>query len=275
MRQTTMLLLTLALAGAACRKGTLPDRVSGRDLDEIIASMPDSAMRQRWRAASANGQLPPLDSLRIPRQPVTMRATPRIDSTSYRFPPPSIPAGAVAEVRFESPTPLSAYNGPFTLLTAAPGKIVGRLTEKPEPVEIYFKLAATSQALPVRDSALTLTLQQDIVGGSFRRTLLLAGTRGGVMLFDLSDGDLRRPYARDFKELPLSIRQGAPGSESPLTVVYAGQRLLMTPGRVQRARDRNGEVEIYLLENYTTAPSAIRGSEADAFHVRLLIWRVG
>ncbi len=81
--------IVCAGVGLACaRKDEPPQRVDS--LGQILAAIPDSAMRQRWREAAAKGQLAPLESLPVPNQPLATRTRATIRDTGNIAKTPTI-----------------------------------------------------------------------------------------------------------------------------------------------------------------------------------------
>jgi hypothetical protein len=265
---------------SACRRPEPAERTVD-NLDDVLAAVPDSAMRERWRAAQSAGQLPPLESLRVPTNPLSTRRPATVDTSRPSPPSMQIPQNAVADARALLTPPLSDYEGGVIVETIEPNRIVARLSDStagapPQGrIEIHYKLPAGAQLVQLPASAaLSLSFHESLEDGSLRRIIGLMLERTPVLL-RVSDGD-RQPYARNFPAAQLSVRQNAPGTDSVSTVMitYGGRTLTLRPGDRQRTRDARGELEFFLESSYYTPPARVALSEGDPYHVRLMVYRV-
>jgi hypothetical protein len=275
------LLLALFSAPLASCRPAEPAEERVEDLDEVLAAVPDSAMRARWREAEAAGRLPPLDSLRVPTNPIGTRRPATVDT--MRQPPPNvqIPQGAVADVRAVVTPAIIDYEGPATIEEVGATSIILRLADTvagaatQARMEIHYKLPAGARLVQLPASAaVSLSFHESVEDGSQRKIIAIAQERAPVLM-RVSDGD-RTSYARAFRAAGLSARQNAPGADSISTVTftYAGRALTLRPGERQRTRDAGGEVEIFLESSYYTLPAGVMLAEGDPYHVRFMVYRV-
>jgi hypothetical protein len=244
-------------------------------LEQILSTVPDSAMQGRWRRAAAAGQLPPLNTLPTSAEVVRKRVPTTVQQPVQPVKPPHIDSAAVADVRLFSTQPVDRYRGSFTVTEVAPGRIVGRLESRSGSFEILYKLPG-GRPLPVTTGAqLSLTLRDEVVDATLQRQVLLVSPDGRLVLLALSEGG-REVYVRSVESTSLTMRQQPPAgdSTSALGVAYAGQEFSLRPGERHRVSDANGTVEFFLLANQFTPPAQVLLSEGDAYHVRVFAYRV-
>jgi hypothetical protein len=264
----------IACAGlVACSSATQqPTRITRVDnVEQIVASIPDSAMRTRWRQAAANGQLPDLRTLPVPAAPVATRKRVVIHGNEPLPRGLLIPDQAVADVRLVGADTLREYRGPITLRDSTAGRLTGFLSSR-APVEIQYKLPA-NQRLMLMPGTLLLTYRDDVVNHSLRRELLLTASEVPVLMH-LNDGS-STPYDRTFREFALRVRQTGQVEQhvSPVEITYRDQQLVLRLGERKRARDANGEVEFFLLSSHYLQAGEILTAEGDPYHVTLMMYR--
>jgi hypothetical protein len=267
--------LALSIVTPACRRQEPAER-QVQNLDQVLAAVPDAAMRERWRTAQKEGRLPPLDMLRLPTQPVSARQRAAVPSTESPQTTARVPQAAVADVRAVASQPIADYDGAVTLDNVDQGRIVARLPEaaKSVRVELAYKLPQGATLAPPTPQPVSLFLSESVPAGSQRRIVGLSQART-PLLWRIDDGD-SKPYARTFAAAQLSVRQNAPGADGPSTVTisYGGRSLTLRPGERSRARDARGEVEFFLESSYYTRAASVELAEGDPYHVRLIAWRV-
>ena len=93
-----IVLLAMSIIPMGCRTQE-PAVRQVENLDEVLAAVPDAAMRERWRTAQAEGRLPPLESLRLPTQTVSLRQRATVPATDQQSTTVRVPQGVVADVR--------------------------------------------------------------------------------------------------------------------------------------------------------------------------------
>jgi len=266
---------------ASCRPAEPAER-RVEDLEEVLAAVPDSAMRERWREAQEAGRLPPLDSLRVPTNPIGTRTAATVDTTRQAPPSVQIPQGAVADARAAVTPAITDYEGPAILEEVGAASMTLRLTDTTaagaatQPrMEIHYTLPTGARLAQLPASApVSLTFHESVESGSQRRIIAVTEERAAVLM-RVSDGN-RTPYARTFRGAQLSVRQNAPGADSisTVTITYAGRALTMRPGERQRTRDARGEVEIFLESSYYTPEERVQLAEGDPYHVRFMVYRL-
>ena len=271
-----VVVLAVSIISIGCRAQE-PAVRQVQNLDEVLAAVPDAAMRERWRAAQAEGRLPPLESLRLPTQTVAVRQRATVPAATA--PPQTtarVPQGAVADVRAIANPPVANYDGNVTLDSVDRERIVARLPDGAQAarVEVAYKLPDGATLATPTQQPVSLLLSESIASGSQRRIVGFSQERA-PLLWRISDGD-RKPYARTFAAAQLSVRQNAPGADgvSTVTISYGGRQIMLRPGERNRARDARGEIEFFLETSYYTAPASVELSEGDPYHVRLVAWRV-
>jgi hypothetical protein len=268
-------LLALSIATFGCQRQEPAER-QVQNLDQILAAVPDAAMRERWRAAQAEGRLPPLEMLRLPTRPVSVRQRATLPPDAPPQTTARVPQGAVADVRAIASAPIADYDGTVTLDNVDQGRIVARLPEAARSVrvEVAYKLPQGATLAPPTPQPVSLFLSESMPTGSQRQIVGLSQGRA-PLLWRIADGD-SKPYARTFAAAQLSVRQNAPGSDgaSTVTISYGGRSLTLRPGERSRARDAGGEVEFFLESSYYTPKASVELAEGDPYHVRLIAWRV-
>jgi len=264
------------VAGIGCsRTESAPQRVDS--LGQILAAIPDSAMRQRWRNAAAKGQLAPLESLPVPRQVLATRTPATIRDTGIVAKTPAIPPQAVADVKVAALDAPVTYDGVFRVVRAAPGRLSGQIDGRPGPLELVYRVPGNSARVAglAAGTALRLRLRDEVVDNSHRAEVLLADSAGLPILFKLSDGSRSR-YDRRFKDMPISVTQQEPGRDgvAPVAVSLGDARAVLRPGERMTLAIGGTRVEFILLSSYWTAPKNIETAEGDPFHVMLVGNRV-
>ena len=265
------LLVVVTAAAAACQRDGPPNV---RSLDDILVTVPDSAMRELWRRAAAAGQLPALGTIPVPRQRVSRRVTASLLVPPAQPRPPAIPRGSVADVRVFSTTPVDHYLGAFVATDITPGRIVGRLGSGPEPFTILYKLPEDRPVPGLQVGAkLSFALRDEVVNGSLQRELLLSIGRSHLLLLSLSAGG-RRPYTRGLEGLPLTIRQQAPGPDSisAVAITYFAHRFTLRPGEQLQVSDPGGKVAFFLMASQF--PPRTQVQDGDPYHVILFVYRL-
>ena len=260
------------VAGVGCsRPEAAPQQVDS--LGQILAAVPDSAMRQRWRDAAAKGQLAPLESLPVPGQALATRTPATVRETGIVAKTPAINAQAVADVRVAALDAPTTYAGAFTVLSAAPGRLSGRIDGRPAPLDIVYRVPGNASGVTAlaAGTALRLRLRDEVVDNSQRAEVLLSDAARVPVLFKLSDGS-RQPYARRFEDMPISVTQQPPGRDgvAPVAVSLGDGRAVLRPGDRATLPVGGIRVEFILLSSYCTAPKDIETAEGDPFHVMLV-----
>jgi len=275
LRTSMPAILCASLALACARIDESPQRVDS--LGQILAAIPDSAMRQRWREAAAKGQLAPLESLPVPNQPLATRARATIRDTGDVAKVPTIPEQTVADVRVAAVDAPETYSGAFTVLSAAPGRITGRITGRTSPLAIIYRVPGDSSAAGslAAGTELRLRLRDEVVNNSQRAEIILADVARIPVLFKLSDGG-NQPYARRFEDVPISVSQQSPARDgvAPVAISLASARAVLRPGDRAVLTAGTARVEFILLSSYWTAPQGIETAEGDPFHVIIVGRRV-
>lgn len=246
-----------------------------QSVSEIVAAVPDSAMRERWRAAERAGTLPPLEALAVPAQPVaTRRRVVMQDTTPRRT--PMLPEGTVADVRvfIAGDTAVREQRSELRLSEWRPGRIAGALPGGGGPILILYRLPGRPSGLAPRTGRLDVMVRDDVERASLRREVLLTDGNATVLFF-LADGS-DRPYAREFRELPLAVRQleGDRTSVAPVQVRYGGEEFVLRPGERHQVADAAGTVEVYLGASFYTDPRGVTLAEGFPYYVRLMVYRV-
>lgn len=278
---TCLSLVLCAALVSSCRPAEPAER-RVEDLEDVLAAVPDSAMRERWREAQDAGRLPPLDSLRVPTNPIATRTPATVDTTRQVPPSVQIPQGAVADARAAVTPPISDYEGPATLEEVGATSMILRLTDTAaagaatQPrMEIHYTLPTGARLAQLPASAsVSLIFHESVESGSQRRIIAVAQERAPVLV-RVSDGS-QTPYARTFRGAQLSVRQNAPDADSisTVTITYAGRALTLRPGERQRTRDARGDVEIFLESSYYTPAARVQLAEGDPYHVRFMVYRL-
>ena len=269
-------IFAMSLLASACSSATQsrPAERPGRveNIEQITASIQDSAMRERWREAAAAGQLPSLGSLPVPDTIISTRQRARVADARLQRGAALIPPQAVADVRLMGLDTLRVYRGPITLGDSAGGRVRATLAGAPA-VEIHYKLPG-NQPLVLLPGPLTLVYRDDVVNSSVRRELIITAPNAPVLLH-LNDGS-NQPYDRTFRELPLRVRQTGQADQliSPVEITYADQQFVLRPGERRRARDAAGDVEFFVLSSHYTPPAQVETAEGDPYHVQLFMYRV-
>ncbi len=271
------LLAALALSVSACSSATQSQPAQRprtvESVEQITASIQDSAMRERWRQAAAAGQLPSLSTLPVPDTAISTRKRVTVTGDVPLTRGPVIAPQTVADVRLVGLDTLRAYRGPITLGDTAGGRLRAALTAGTPAVEIHYKLPG-NQPLLVLPGPHSLVYRDEMVNNTMRRELLLTSPNAPVLLH-LNDGGAA-PYDRAFRELPLRVRQVGQAEQrvSPVEITYADQQLVLRPGERRRARDGAGEVEFFVLSSYYLQPAEIETAEGDPYHVIMMMYRV-
>lgn len=275
MHRSGLIYAALASTAVACTRTAddTPPRASS--VDQIIAAVPDSAMKQRWRDAAARGQLPALDSLPVSSRAVTTR-TPAQVVDSPRVPAaPGIQQGVVATVRPFSTRPVTEYAGAYVIASASASAIRGTLEGRQEPFELHYKLPAGAQLIDLAPNAqYQLRVRDEVDNQSIRRELIVTAADRVPVLVYISDGGMR-PYTRRFAELPLSITQRPPGPDSIATVIVTlgGASATLRPGQRAQLTVGGAAIGIFLESSYWTPSDRVETAEGDAFHVTLMLYR--
>jgi len=270
-----IVLLAMSIIPMGCRTQE-PAVRQVENLDEVLAAVPDAAMRERWRTAQAEGRLPPLESLRLPTQTVSLRQRATVPATDQQSTTVRVPQGVVADVRAIANPPIANYDGTVTLDSVDQERIVARLPDGAQAgrVEVAYRLPQGATLAPPTPQPVSLLFSETIASGSQRRIVGFSQERA-PLLWRISDGD-SKPYARTFAAAQLSVRQNAPGSDgvSTVTISYGGRSITLRPGERNRARDARGEIEFFLETSYYTPAASVELAEGDPYHVRLIAWRV-
>lgn len=267
----------LILGAAGCNQPEKAVDAAARrppSVEQALASVPDTALRARWRAAFAEGRIAPLESLRVSGPAVAAREPARAkeDSTPQSA-PRALPAGTLADVRVYSTEPLLNYQGSLHVTSSEPGRLTGRL-DKGDAITLLYRIPAPPGAAPFKDSVFELSLRQEIVGASLRLEIRLSNARG-LQLFFLSDGETGKPYARKFTDPPLALRQRPPDGNgtAALETAYSGRSFLARPGDHRSVGEGASRLGFYLLSNLYSPSGRSRESDGDAYHVRLMLYR--
>src|SRR5258705_11278996 len=268
-------ILCTAMGMGCARTESAPQRVDS--LGQILAAVPDSPMRQRWRDPAAKGQPAPLESLPIPRHVLATRAPATLRDTGNVAKTPSITPQAVAEVKVAALDAPAAYDGAFTVVSAAAGRLTGGIEGRPAPLTLVSRVPGNGSAVAAlaAGSVLRLHLRSVVVENSQRTEVFLADAGRVPVLFKLSDGS-RSPYARRFTDLPISLTQQQPGRNgvAPVVVTLGDARAALRPGERTTLSTGSTRVEFILLSSYWTAAKDIETAEGDPFHVMLVGYRV-
>jgi hypothetical protein len=255
---------------SACRgESRAPQRI-----EQIIAAVPDSAMRARWRAASDSGRLPALSRLHLPDSARLVRRPSTLTSAVRQASQPRITPGAVAEVKVTTTPRVRTYRGAVTLRAVAAGRLSGQL-EGGNIVELLYKLPDTVALTALQPGAYQLRLRDEVVEESQRREVVLRRGNGSPVLWYISDGSATA-YRRRFEELPLTIEQVAPdsGRQAAVRVALGTSQALLRVGQRGTLRDGEGPVQVVVLSSFWTTPGrAPRLVEGDPYHVVVIGYR--
>lgn len=268
------LVLFALLAYVAWPRAAHGQQSRAATVERLIRSIPDERTQQFLRVAAANGLLERVLDVILPQNQFVTRTNARVPVARQQSNRPRIPASVLADVRPFSETPVIQAAGPFRVLSSRPGLIVGRVADKPDPVELFYKLPENRQVIGVPpNSVLTITLRDETFGMAQHREVTLLAGDGRPLLYFLSDGS-PRPYARSVASQTLRIVQQAPDATGRAPVSIAGTGFAPQVIRVG-SRTVVGPVgrqsEFVLLES--SVPSeASRSSEGDAYHVTILMY---
>jgi hypothetical protein len=264
--------LAVAIGALACRGEPRSPRRVDR-IEQILAAVPDSAMRRRWQAASDSGRLPPLAKLHLPDSArLTRRPLPA--AAARRQPPASVAPGSVADVRVRAGRPLRSYRGAFTLATVTAGRLAGQL-EDGTALELLYKLPDSAALAVLQVGQYQLAIRDEVVNESRRREIILRRPSGATVLWYIADGGAN-PYRRRFEDLSLTLEQVAPdsGRRAPLRVALGASREVLRVGQRGTLRDAEGPVRVVVLSSFWTDAERTSGLvEGDRYHVVILGYR--
>jgi hypothetical protein len=245
----------------------------------LLNAIRDTALQRVWREAAAAGQLTTADvRFFFPANPViTPHKTLLVTQQQLQRQGVSIPARAVADVRWSLSRPITTYDGPFNIITITDDSLVGRIKNDSINLTIGYRLPGVSQSLGIQPNSSVRVHFSDRTSSLTRHTELWVTTnQGEPLLFQLRDGS-PRPYEFDPgpRGPPLTIRQRlSPGlSGTPiLDLKYGTQKL--PPANVGDVRDVPGAgVRIFVLSNVYAPRGQDRAPDGDAYAVQLLLWR--
>lgn len=268
----TLALPLLLSSPAPAQRGPATAAGPTVSLAQILAGVPDSAMRARWVAVARTG-LPALPVSVLPARSLEARRRVVMRDTGELRVPDRLPPGTVADVRVYTPLTNDSLAVRLEVRSLAAGRISAVAAGR--QVQILYRLpGAGSQELALRGTGdLSLTARSELAEGSMRRESLLA-EGGRALLFFLSDGSAE-PYRRDFPALHLSLRQLAPRGDSlsAAAITFAGQEFVLRPGESRVVRDAEGALEVFLGPTYYTPRERIAVVEGDPYHVMLMVFR--
>lgn len=270
-------LACLGVGGCAKKESVQTQGQPTERIDQIVASVPQEEMRERWRSAHSNGQLPNLNKIPMPQEPISMRRRTMAaeGDLDKKISKPDMPEGVVADVRLWSVVPMDEYAGPFSILEKSADKWVGRIQKVAEPFEIHYRFPDKSALMaPPETAALHLTFREKVVNLSLHRLVHLRDQDGLPWLLFISEGS-GQPYYRAFDQPTLSIRQENPSKDgvAPVTVTYETQQRTLRPGDLVTLDTRQGKIKIFLLSSYYTLTTQWPAIEGDPYHVALVLYR--
>lgn len=245
-------------------------------LDQVLAGVPNADMQQRWRQAEAEGRLPPLQAIPVPRQGIEQRHRSVVAEPAREPIRPVIPARTVATVLPFSRMPVESYDGPYQIVSIKPGVIVGNLVHQEHPYELHYKLPGEVQQLAIAEPVeVTLSVRDEVVDSALQRRVVLSTRTGEVPLALIAEGS-NAPYRLIMDAPDLSIEQvdvdektGVAG----LKVSYDGDSITLKPGgRGQVGRER--PLAVYVLESSAMPRQRAMLQEGQPYYVNVMLYRV-
>jgi hypothetical protein len=237
-------------------------------------------MRDLWRNADAQGQLPPLEA--VPRAPAgqAVEDAPRgfVKESATGRKRPILTEGVVADAQPYSATHVAEYSGPLAVTKVAPGLVVGRLAklEGAPEMELHYRLPGPSNELAIENGAeLELMLRDDVQANSLERRIVLHDSKGRLLFALLSEGG-DGAYRTVLDRSGLTVEQLAadpPSEQAPVRVSLGGSSVTLTRGQRGLLGDRTEGLQLFLHESLARSPAQVSVSEGRANYVRLLIQR--
>ncbi|MDJ0940340.1 MAG: hypothetical protein QNJ00_11315 [Woeseiaceae bacterium] len=248
-----------------------PDPDKPASLDDVLAGVPDPAMRARWTEAEAEGALPPIAAIPTPAAPVSQRQVVRVDTTPLPDVQPAISKDAVIAVQPYPSKPLQAYRGSFQVISHEAGRIRGVLVERDEPFEILYRLPNAAKAASAEARAiLDLEYRDELVENSLQRRMVLADKeRRSASLVSISEG-ARRPYKGEIAALGLSVSQADEGENPPVTFSVDGDTITLNQGETGSLHN---DLTVYLLNSYAQQEQFALADPGQPYYVSFIIYQ--
>lgn len=251
-----------------------PTRPQVGSIDDVVAHVPDPAMKKVWLDAEAKHALPPTNKIPVVDNPVSHRQIAQVKAVPTKPTRPVIPQEAVIAVQPFSETALTRYDGPFDIVAHEPGVLKAKLRDQESPFEIFYKLPGPKKALQAQKSAsLHLTYRDEVLGNTLqRRIILLDSETKRTPLIAIAEGS-PKPYQTVIETFGLVIEQATKGEHPAVTVRYGDQVIILQEGETKVIGEGEQQLTAYLLNSYVQDR---RFAEADAgqpYYVNIVLYQ--
>lgn len=258
--------LATGCASAAGQKELKP-------VDKVLLGVSNPKMKQVWKQAEAKGELPPIEAIPTPKKHLTKREPTVVKEPVAPKRPPIITDKTLAKVEPFSLTPIVKYDGLFQVTKHEPGVLTGRLQQRDEQLELYYKLPGKLRSIPVsKTSELALSLRDEVAESALQRSIVLRNKEGEIQLVYIAEGS-DKTYRRTIKSLNLIIEQEEGYGSPPVSITYAGTTITLKEGEKQKVGDGQQTAEVFLITSTAMSPQQAMVREGQPYYVRLIMYK--
>ncbi|MEQ8964956.1 MAG: hypothetical protein RID91_03955 [Azospirillaceae bacterium] len=271
-------LLAAGTGLAACAQGpAMP--VGGRAASEadILVSVPDPGARERWQAALASANAPPVDALSVPETPLAARPRPVAESRPAEpAAPPTLAPAPTVDVAIAAPGFPGGYAGAATVTGVTGDSLTLRPAEGEGEIRILYRRPG-GEPLPgvAEGDRVRLRLAERVgMRPQQARELALARAEGRVLLLYLQASG-EEPITRSFREGAVTVAQETAPADAlraaeaegtavrlPVRLTVAGRATALEPGSMLDARQWEGPVDAVLFHSQANPPSSVNADSA-------------
>lgn len=263
--------LLAVLLATAC--APTPKEQEMEPIDRVSRGVADPKMQERWKQAEARGELPPIEAIPTPEQPVTMRRPIVVKEPAEQLRRPVISAETVVDAQIFSLEPITRYDDVLQVTKHEPGVLIGTLRQREEPLELHYRLPGERFQLAIPERAkLQLSFRDEVVASALQRRIVLRAEEGTTPFVYIAEGS-DQPYWQTIDDLGLVIKQQRAEGNPPVEVTYAGNTVTLKQGEHQKLGEGARAVEVYLITSIAESPQRAMLQEGQPFYVSLILYR--
>lgn len=271
--QTARWLVPTLLAGLLAISCASTQQKEMAPTDRVFTGVHDPQMQMVWKKAEAEGKLPPIAEIPTPKERVSQREPAVIREPKITIRRPLISETTVADAQPFSLKRLERYEGIFEVTQHEPGLLIGRLQQRADLLELYYKIPGERNRIAIVERAkLQLSFRDEVVDSALQRSIVLSTDKGTTPFVYVAEGS-NEPYRKTLKQISLAIEQQGKSGNPPVKITYRGQSVTLKQGERRKIGAGESAAEVYLLRSVAIRPQQALLQEGQPFYVTIMMYR--